>query len=273
MKILNLTLIAIMAIVFYACSDNATNNPLPSKNYYPLTIGSAWQYEVAQIDTLGADVGSASNISYTVSRYADTLGKTKVSLVTSTPGGYVAPTIMEGSALSIYEAPIDFLLSEVIIPNRWNKYVDFSAQAQWSIFDTTLTGLQTTIDAGGGMTIPVTMDGTVNETAKNVGTETIIVKNKTYTDCAKITRTIVTTLKVKGSVMGIPLEIPVTSTVTSNYWFADGIGLVKAYATPLVPVADLSAVPALLTDQIKAALANLYRPGFRKELISSTIIP
>ncbi|GAB1430856.1 hypothetical protein MASR2M18_16900 [Ignavibacteria bacterium] len=270
MKIRVLAIIASAAVaILSACSDNSTNSPGSTKNYYPTTVGSSWQYETAEIDTAGKDIGTPSQYTESIARTVDTLGKTKVAIRTNGTS-YSYPYVVEGSSLWLFGDSFSFATGGVEAGARWNKYADFTSQAQWKIYDTTLTGIKDTLDIS-GTPVPITIDGELTVNGKNSGTETITVKGKTYTDCAKITLTFGTSIKVKGSLLGVPLEVPVTSTSTSTYWYADNVGLVKAVSTPLIPKADVSSVPLPFQSTVADAVKGMSAPGDRMELISSTI--
>lgn len=271
MKIRLLAIIAAAAFIFSACSDSSTNPPASTKNYFPTTVGSSWQYEYSEIDSAGKDIGTPHQYTTSATRTVDTLGKTKAVIMTISPNGYSYPTVVEGSSLWMFEKSFDFAMGGVSAAPQWNKYADFTSQAQWNIYDTTITGAKDTLDIN-GTSVPVTIDGTLTIVGKNNGTETVTVKGKTYTDCARITQTFNTTIKVKGSILGLPLEIPITSTTTSTHWFADGVGMVKSISTALIPKADLSNIPLPLQSTVADAVKGMSSPGNRTDLISSTIV-
>lgn len=257
------------ALVFSACSENSTT-PDTAKNYYPLTIGSSWQYEMVTLDTAGKEQDTPIPYSITAERTTDTLGKTKATILKYSLGGSDVVT-QEGTLLLIFESPFSFSLPNVTVKERWNKYADFASTAtEWTIYDTTLTNIASQIEVDGQM-LPVIINGTASVKGTRVGTETITVKGKSYANCLKIKRTTGTEFKVKTTILGFPVEIPITASVTSTQWYSDGVGIVKSESTALVPRPDLSSIPASFKSQVKDAINELIEPGGRIELTASTV--
>lgn len=257
------------ALIFSACSENTTT-PDTAKNYYPLTIGSSWQYEIVTLDTAGKEQGTPIPSSTTAERTTDTLGKTKATILKYSLGGSDVVT-QEGTLLLIFESPFDFGLPNVTVTERWNKYADFSSTAtEWTIFDTTLANIASEIEVG-GQKMPIIINGTASVKGARVGTETITVKGKSYANCLKIKRTSATEFKIKTTIAGFPVEIPITASVTSTEWYSDGVGIVKSESPALVPHPDLSSIPASFKSQVQDAINELIEPGHRIELTASVV--
>lgn len=272
MKLRSFTIIAVAfttAFIFSACSENSTT-PDTAKNYYPLTVGSSWQYEKVALDTAGQDQGAPETYTMTSEHTTDTLGKTKATVRKKSPGGSEV-FAQEGTVLYRYERPFTFALPNVIVAERWDNYVDFSSAAtEWAIYDTTLTNVASTITIG-GQDADIIINGKISVKGSRVGTETITVKGKTYTNCLKINRIIGSEFKVKTTLLGTQVEVPITASKNSVEWYANGVGLIKAETAAVIPRPDLSSIPAAFQATVRDGINGLIELGSRIELTASTV--
>lgn len=215
-------LIIAIATAFYlsSCSsDNNTNNPTPTGDYYKLAANNYWVYTTKNTDPETNDITTTTDSTIIISQEVKE-GKNAFKLKTFTDGEDSQESYQYSENGVLYTMLDDFLpddgliqLPDNQITNTWIKIADPNA-SNWEILNFTLTDIPVNLGE-----IEVTASGTLKLSATKGDKVIINVLGKDYT-AQKYTINTVINAKVNG------VDIP-TVTIPTHFYYADGIGLVK----------------------------------------------
>lgn len=223
-----IVLLLSIAFAFYlsSCSsnDNSTNpNPPGNGDYYKLKTGNYWVFNSASTDPETNEVTTTRDSSIIVGQ--ETIaGKEAFKYQTYSDGedeGFNYEYSENGSLYVLLKSllPEDGMLPDLgsSLDNIWVKVADPNATAKWTIYSLDLTD------------IPLEFEGTQLKFSGNLtfeglkGDKVIVpVMGKDQT-AQKYTMNAV--IKLSTKIQGIP--VPVEFTVPTNFFYVDGIGLVK----------------------------------------------
>lgn len=217
-----------LAIASVSCSSDDDSSGTTAVNYYPLTSGNSWNYEV-EGETVQTDV-------LTVGDDVTINGKTYKKMLTETTPTGMYCTFLNNNGLRKNDnkvllsgaitfdlglsAPFEFQLDDFVILKE-NASSNETLATKTGTIDQDFDG------------IPVTIDYTL----KTVGVESLptftTTRGEVYTDVKKVKFTIalkvVAVITIPGS--PIPLSVTILNTqdvVTANQYYAKEIGMVYA---------------------------------------------
>jgi hypothetical protein len=246
-----------------SCSDDSTTTPTADGDIMPLKTGSYYVYTNTRLDSLtgNPDLGAVIIDSMVVGSPTTIEGVSAYGFDIYRLGQKVRTDYYakNGQTISGYWQfiPPGVTLTELIntiIPQtrRWSKFADFAATTEWTIADTSLTGVTVPL---GGQDIPAT--ATIKMTGKKLTTTTETISGMSYPNTTKfeLTLTITPSLNVLGTV------VPVAPISVKQYvWVAENVGIVKED----FPNVDLAI-------SVLGSIINYKGDGIRKELIRYSI--
>jgi hypothetical protein len=220
-------LLAAMAMMFYACSDdNGTNpdNPDNGEDYYKIEIGNWWIYQEDILDSNNTVIeGSTSFDTTRIVGQVNYEGENAF-VMTSTYESEGQTTVdttymtVKGSQLYAYFEDLGFGGYGIEF-GAWLLMADFN-QNEWVMLDTSVKDVD--VDLGGGQTAKLTM--TIKMTGKKLNKETVNVDGNNV-ECQKFQQHI----EISGSIdMGQP--IPIAQKLDVTNYFGKDVGFVKSYS-------------------------------------------
>jgi hypothetical protein len=232
MKITKLTLmmlIAAMAMMFYACSDDSGTNPENPDNgedYYKMEVGNWWIYQEDELDSTSNVI--EENTTFDTTRIVAQVnyeGENAL-LMTSTyeyegeltiDSSYM---VVKGSQLYAYFEDLGFGGYGMEF-GAWLLMADFN-QNEWVMLDTSVQDVE--VDLGEGQTATLSM--TIKMTGKKLNKETVVVDGQNI-ECQKFEQHI----EISGTIdMG--QAIPFSQKVDVTNYFGKNVGFVKSYSPP-----------------------------------------
>lgn len=234
-----------MAATFFiaSCSDETT--PTADKNYYPLTVGNTWTYDVVETEDTTGTVREIPESKYTTTTTVDASltyeGRSanrlvnkydKVDMPQDTT--YISKS---GSQIYTYIAlsagDIGGLGSALNFGSRWMLTVDPN-QTTWTMLDTTITGLTISIPNLGD----VPAKAVIKVTGSKGGTSSMTVGTQAVT--AQEFSTVISLNMVLTTPLG---EQTVPVSLTNKTYFAEDIGIIKSEAIPSTITFPLNLIP------------------------------
>ncbi|MFM7158600.1 MAG: hypothetical protein ACKN9Y_07960 [Bacteroidota bacterium] len=217
------------ALILSSCSDSSTN-PTPSNDYFPVTAGSYFVYNNIRLDstTGNRDMTALQVDSLVVLAATNKENKTAYPFDVYRLNQKIRTDYYAKDGQTVWGfwkyIPPGITLSELIntiVPQnyRWSKFADFAATGEWTIADTTITGLSIPFN---GQNIPLSSN--INMKGKKIGTTTETINGNTFPNTTQFELTV--TLKPSITIFGnvFPIDpIPVKQTI----WVAKSVGIVK----------------------------------------------
>lgn len=217
-----------LAIASVSCSSDDDSSGTTAVNYYPLTSGNSWNYEV-EGETVQTDV-------LTVGDDVTINGKTYKKMLTETTPTGMYCTFLNNNGLRKND-------NKVLLSGAITFDLGLSAPFEFQLDDFVIlkenaTSNETLSTKTG--TINQDFDGipvTIDYTLKTVGVESLptytTTRSEVYTDVKKVKFTISLKVVAVVSIPGSPIPLNVTilntqDVVTANQFYAKEIGMVYA---------------------------------------------
>jgi hypothetical protein len=210
-----------------SCSDDDDSNPINpptvGENFFKATVGDTWTYESFDIPEATGEIDQSSRIEYTVTITGKETIEAREAYIYKFDGdGYnrdkhFIPNGKKLESLVSDILPVS-LPFELPVPQSWVTIADLT-QNSWDIYSLNLTNLPINYEA-----IKAVLTGTLKITGTLKEESTLTVSNKDY----KVRR-IEIKYNVSGNAMieGLPTAIPVSFDLVGNFYYAEGIGLLK----------------------------------------------
>ena len=215
-----------VALAFYlsSCSsDNNSTNPTPTGDYYKLAANNYWVYETKDTDPESEEVVTYQD-STVIEKQEIKEGKNAFKIKTYTNGEDGDSEMYQYAENGVlYTLLNDFLPDDGLIPipddqfeNKWIKIADPNA-TKWDLITLNLSDIP--LDFEG---VQLNLSGSLKIEGTRGDKVIINVMGKDYTAQKYTINSIV---EASTSFSGVPFTIK--TTIPTNFYYADGLGLVK----------------------------------------------
>lgn len=218
-----------------SCSDDTTTTPTTDGDIMPLKTGSYYVYTNTRLDSLtGApDLTSVTNDSMVVGTSSVKEGKTAFSFDVFRNNEKIRTDFYAKDGQTIWGywqfippgIQLTDLINSILPQNRrWSKFADFTANSEWTIADTNLTGLSIPFS---GINIPTTAVITMKGKKLTTGIETV--NGVDFPKTTKFELTLSITPTVEFTIPpNPPTKINLNPIIVNQYiWVAENVGIIK----------------------------------------------